>query len=127
MAEESFNQLYVGENNTVVITLQDFSAPHQLYVPEYGGQIYILIGVASATFVGTGAIGLLLSWAIILWNVRLASGKDTPWWAYTANRWALIAWNTATMPAIPRVWGCLYRPKVHVQMGDKSWAEFHPL
>lgn len=85
--ESSLND-EVGENKSVNVTMADFSAPHKLYVPKYGGQIYILVGVASAAFVGAGIITLMVSWAVIVWNVRVAAGKDTPWWAYTANRCA---------------------------------------
>lgn len=106
--EQSFNQSIVGGMDTVSVTLKDLSAPHQLYVPEYGGQIYIFIGVASAVLVGAGTIGLLVSWAVILWNTRVYSGEAAPWWAYTANRWAchlhiqsVHLQHTCTTPAIP--------------------------
>jgi hypothetical protein len=83
---DNFNDQNTGKINTVTVRLLDLSAPHQLYVPAYGGQIYIFIGIFCAAFVGAGMIGLLLSWGVILWNVRIAAGKDAPWWAYTANR-----------------------------------------
>lgn len=85
--EESFTQNNAEEKISVNVTLKDLSGPHQLYVPEYGGQIYILIGVSCVAFVGAGTLGLLLSWCIIVWNVQVAAGKDTPWWAYTRHRY----------------------------------------
>lgn len=71
----------------VNITVKDFSQPHQLYVPEYGGQFYIIMGVFAAVFVGSGTIALFGAWGIVLWNVRVAKGYDTPWWADTAHRY----------------------------------------
>jgi hypothetical protein len=72
------------------VTVHDLSQPHQLYVPEYRGQSYIIMGVFAATFFGAGAIVLVLAWGIVLWNVRVARGYDTPWWADTARRCASV-------------------------------------
>lgn len=68
------------------VFVRDLSQPDQLYVPEYGGQIYIIVALACGCFVVAGSVVLALLWAVIIWNVRVANGDNIPWWACATGR-----------------------------------------
>jgi hypothetical protein len=70
----------------ITVRVRDLSQPQQLYVPKYGGQIYIFVALACGCLAVAGALVMMAAWAVIIWNARVSSGAPTPWWAYSLNR-----------------------------------------
>ena len=55
-------------------------------VCSYGGQLFIIIALACGSLFVTGTVLLLLSMAVIKWNVKVAQGQTIPWWANPTQR-----------------------------------------
>lgn len=70
----------------VVLTVKDATQPDAVYVPEYGGQFYIILGLFCGCFFLAGLVVLCISWSIVTWNLRSLHGQDAPWWAFSLNR-----------------------------------------